>query len=340
MPGPDSGRSPHPGLNLELDLNLDPGPRRIASGRVASGRADTGHAGGAGSSGWCGKVLTARQSRFVELYLKLGNAREAAQLAGYTPTSARSQAYKLLRLPLVAAAIEAAQAGVRARREVTVERIVAELAKLAFADPRDLFTPDGRLKPIHELDEANAASIAAMEVLVLAGSRAGGSRAGGSRAAGSRASSSRASSSRTAGTRPGARGKGGAGATAEAMTTDAMTAGETNDAAGGPASEVADDAATETPVLELRKIKRWDKTKALELLGRYLGLFKDRVELGVGSDLAHAIEAARKRVRDEQMTNGRSGDSARPGDEARVIEGEVIASSARGDRRAEGRQED
>ncbi len=50
------------------------------------------------------------------------------------------------------------------------------------------------------------------------------------------------------------------------------------------------------PAAELRKIKCWDKTRALELLGQTLGLFKERVEIEVTQDLAGAIEAARARV--------------------------------------------
>jgi len=229
-----------------------------------------------------------RQSKLIEAYLRLGSVTAAAQEAGY----ARSSAGLFLHRPDVAAIIAARQAEMRRRNEVTMERVIGELAKLAFADPRDLFTPDGKLKPLHELDDASAASISALEVLAVAGGRRATTAR--SRAAGSKA----ASQALDGGTLDRSTGDGGAG-----------------DTGGDAATESGSDGQV---VLELRKIKRWDKTKALELLGRYLGLFKDRLELGVSADLASAIEAARKR----------SHTLAAPGAatviEATVVEGRVV----------------
>jgi phage terminase small subunit len=45
-----------------------------------------------------------------------------------------------------------------------------------------------------------------------------------------------------------------------------------------------------------RKIKFWDKTKALEMLGRHLALFKDRVEISVDPSLVDELRAARERA--------------------------------------------
>lgn len=212
--------------------------------------------------------LTMRQQSFVREYLLLGQPSEAARRAGYSHATANNIAYDLMRVPHVAKAIAEGQAAAQRRSEVTLDRVIGELAKLAFADPRDLFTADGKLKPIHQLDDDSAASIAAMEVLALASSP---------RSAAGRAVRAAA-------------GAGAAGGASGAGT------GDTGSAGGG-----------DLP-LELRKIKRWDKTKALELLGRYLGLFKDRVELGVSQDLASAIEAARHRAQSAE----RDGSAPRP----------------------------
>lgn len=51
------------------------------------------------------------------------------------------------------------------RLEVSADRVLAELAKLAFHDPRDFFDDDGRLKPISELDPDHARVIAGIETL-------------------------------------------------------------------------------------------------------------------------------------------------------------------------------
>ena len=49
-------------------------------------------------------------------------------------------------------------------------------------------------------------------------------------------------------------------------------------------------------VIYLKKLKTCGKEKALELLGKHLKLFTEKVEHSVGGDLADAIKAARKRV--------------------------------------------
>lgn len=51
--------------------------------------------------------------------------------------------------------------------EVTVERVLREIARLAFQDPRKFFTPAGEPLPLHELDDDTAAALAGFEVLEL-----------------------------------------------------------------------------------------------------------------------------------------------------------------------------
>jgi phage terminase small subunit len=45
-----------------------------------------------------------------------------------------------------------------------------------------------------------------------------------------------------------------------------------------------------------RKVKFWDKTRALEMLGRHLALFKDRLEVSVDASLTDELRAARERA--------------------------------------------
>jgi phage terminase small subunit len=51
------------------------------------------------------------------------------------------------------------------RLEITADKVLAEIAKLSFYDPRDFFDADGRLKPIDELDPDHAAVIAGIETM-------------------------------------------------------------------------------------------------------------------------------------------------------------------------------
>ena len=58
--------------------------------------------------------------------------------------------------------------------DITPDRVLAEEARIAFADPRAVYGPDGEPLPPHCLDEDTARALAAMEVVETA-SKAGGS---------------------------------------------------------------------------------------------------------------------------------------------------------------------
>ena len=81
--------------------------------------------------------LTNRQARFVEEYLKDCNAKEASIRAGYARRRAKQQGWTLLRHPKVATALEAAMAARSGRTEVSIDRVIRELALVAFGAPGD-----------------------------------------------------------------------------------------------------------------------------------------------------------------------------------------------------------
>ena len=102
--------------------------------------------------------MTPKQKRFVEEYLVDLNAAAAARRAGY----AKGSAWRLLRHRAVAAAIEEAQEQRAQRTRVSADRVVTEIAKVAFGDPRRLFSwgPGGiELRESSELTEAEAALV-------------------------------------------------------------------------------------------------------------------------------------------------------------------------------------
>lgn len=107
--------------------------------------------------------LTPRQERFIEHYLVLGKGAEAARRAGYSPRSAHSIADKLLNTPRVAAAIAEANAARAARLRIDAEHVLAESARLAFADIAMIvdWGPNGvTVKPASALAPEDRAAIA------------------------------------------------------------------------------------------------------------------------------------------------------------------------------------
>ena len=157
---------------------------------------------------WRRGRMTNRQKRFVEEYLIDLNAAQAAIRAGYSEKRANAIGYDLLTNTDIQNAIDAALAERAEKTKITAERVVKELAVLAFTDFRKAVAwgPDGvTLLPSGELSDGEAAIIAEVS--------------------------------------------------------------ETRSETGGSI-----------------KAKRYDKLKALELLGRHLGMFNDRIKIGGDAD--------------------------------------------------------
>jgi len=108
--------------------------------------------------------LTPKQARFVAEYLIDLNATQAAIRAGYSARTAASQGARLLKHGGVARAVQAAQQARALRTEITQDRVLQELARIAFFDIRRLYRADGSMKDPCELDADTAAALASIEV--------------------------------------------------------------------------------------------------------------------------------------------------------------------------------
>lgn len=153
-------------------------------------------------------ALTKKQKIFAEEYLIDLNATQAAIRAGYSTESAGSIASELLKKPDIRARIDKAMAERSRRTGVNQDRIVMELAKVAFANPTDLInTGDATVKEDAARDDT--AAISAVKVKCI-------------------------------------------------QTDDGL--------------------------IEEREIRMADKLKALELLGKHVGMFSDKLVLAAEVD--------------------------------------------------------
>lgn len=111
--------------------------------------------------------LTPKQAAFAREYLVDLNATQAAIRAGYKPASAASVGFENLRKPKIAAEIEVAMQRRADRTEVTAERVLNELAKIAFANLADYFrlTPD--MDPYIDLASATRDQLAALTEITV-----------------------------------------------------------------------------------------------------------------------------------------------------------------------------
>ena len=78
--------------------------------------------------------LSARQWRFVEEYLADCNASAAARRAGYSARTAPSQARRLMSDPEIKGAIREAMDSRSERLKISTDRVLVELARIAFSD--------------------------------------------------------------------------------------------------------------------------------------------------------------------------------------------------------------
>ena len=167
---------------------------------------------------------TAKQDRFVEEYLVDLNATQAAIRAGYSKKTARSIANELLTKPDIQEAIQKAMQERSERTEVTQDRVLKELAMIAYSDIRNY-----------------------IEIEKLTGAM-------------------------------------------RAKAFEEMPEGESRVLKSIKEDRVIKEDADGKKVTVYDKVKfaLWDKTKALELIGRHLGMFTD-VKVDVGEELKKLI---------------------------------------------------
>ncbi len=106
--------------------------------------------------------LTPKQQRFMQEYFIDCNATQAAIRAGYSPRTAYSIGQENLKKPDVRDAINKALDARADRCEISAERVLKELARVAFTDLRQVakWTRKGlEAKPSDELEDDAAAAL-------------------------------------------------------------------------------------------------------------------------------------------------------------------------------------
>lgn len=102
--------------------------------------------------------MTNKQKRFVEEYLIDFNATQSAIRAGYSVNSADKIGAELLGKTSIKKAIEKALAERSRRTGITQDRVVKELARIAFVNFNDIVNENGEIK-----SDASADDLACVE---------------------------------------------------------------------------------------------------------------------------------------------------------------------------------
>lgn len=115
------------------------------------------------------KQLTVRERKFVDAYVGPANGGgvKALRLAGYLkggkPNTLKVLASRMIRKPHIAAALEARLAKAGKESDITAERVVQELGRVALFDIRRIFDDEGNLLPVSELPADVAAALSSIE---------------------------------------------------------------------------------------------------------------------------------------------------------------------------------
>ncbi len=105
------------------------------------------------------RLSNEQYERFCRVYAQTLSRSKAAEAAGYTLGSG----YQVFIRDDIQARIRELSEKMLKAADITAQRVMLELGRVAFADIRKVFNADGSLIPIHELDDDAAASIAGIE---------------------------------------------------------------------------------------------------------------------------------------------------------------------------------
>lgn len=113
------------------------------------------------------RPLNPKQLRFVEEYLVDFNATAAARRAGYSDRTAQEQSSRLLSNVMVQAEIQSAREKQSQRTEITADRVLKEMALIAFSDLDQILDFSGeepRLKPANQIPASAKKALSSVKV--------------------------------------------------------------------------------------------------------------------------------------------------------------------------------
>ena len=110
--------------------------------------------------------MTKKQKQFVEEYLIDLNATQAAIRAGYSPDTAQQMGSENLSKPVIKNAIDKAMADRSRRTGINQDRVIREIAKLAFLNSVDVINMDEATVK-GEANRDDTACIASVKVKVI-----------------------------------------------------------------------------------------------------------------------------------------------------------------------------
>ena len=114
------------------------------------------------------KAAAERQARFVDAYLAHQENATRAYMAVFGTknyNTAAVEAHRLLKHPNVIKMLEKRRAELRAKYALTSDRVMCELARVSYFNPKRLVDVNGKAIPLQRLDDDTAAALSSIEVV-------------------------------------------------------------------------------------------------------------------------------------------------------------------------------
>lgn len=107
--------------------------------------------------------MTEQVKRFADRYFETLNGTQSAIYAGFAVNSARQQASQMLASEEVENYLSILRESLAEKTGISQQKVLQEIAKIAFADIRNYYTGDDRLKAVTDLDDNEAAALASVK---------------------------------------------------------------------------------------------------------------------------------------------------------------------------------
>lgn len=111
--------------------------------------------------------LNPKEQAFVREYLKEQHVTKAAIKAGYAEKSAHVTGSRLLKNPKIMDALSKAQGKAMDKVDIQVSHVLRVIKSILTFDPRDLYYPDGSVKPPNEWSDDVALAVQGFEAMEL-----------------------------------------------------------------------------------------------------------------------------------------------------------------------------
>jgi phage terminase small subunit len=104
-----------------------------------------------------------QHKRFADKYFETLNASLSAEYAGFAADSSKQEGWRLLQRDDVQEYISRLQTLLAEKTGISQQKVLQEIAKIAFSDIRKYYQDDNNLKPICDLDDNEAAALASVK---------------------------------------------------------------------------------------------------------------------------------------------------------------------------------